>query len=749
PGLTTTPLATNTGHAKFDLTLELYEREHQLTGWFEYNTTLFTAAVIQRLEQHFQILLEAIVTTPEINLSSLPLLTPLERQHLKYNQWKPQVIFEPEAIEQSLAARFEQQVALYPQKIAVKTRNYEWDYLTLNAQANQVARHLVDLPKRSQQIALLFEHDAPMLVGLLAVLKAGLTYVPLTPDLPIQRLQHIIQDAQISTLVTAQSQWLLAQQLSQGQLPIITIDASLTASCDNLNLPIAADSLAYLLYTSGSTGQPKGVIQNQRNVLHFIRTYTNQLGISANDKLTLFSAYSFDAAVMDIFAALLNGATLYPIDLKKDNNPIAWIKQHAINIFHSTPTVYRHLMGLLTQEERLTAVRWLVLGGEAVYQTDFELYQRHFSEHCNLVNGLGPTESTVTLQYHLTQTTVNSHQAVAVGYPVAETEIVLLDEMGNNTEFCGEIGIKSNYLALGYWQRPELTQAAFIPLTANMRLYRSGDMGLMHADGSFEFIGRKDAQVKIRGIRIELEEIEITLNQHPSINNSVVTVWENNNDKRLIAYLILNPGYTQDLNELRLFLKQRLPEYMLPAHLLILESLPLTANGKVDKRALVLPKQLEQKVQESLVAPRDNFEQQLTQIWKKVLKVQSIGIHDNFFDLGGHSLLTVTLLNKIEHQFGQGIMPLIALFQSPTIAQQAKILKEKNYTTTWKALEIIQPQGNHSPLFFIGSTHYARALAIYIGLEQPIYGLNIFGLQSEQGHILKVESIAKQYIQEI
>ncbi len=735
--------------SQFDLTLYVQEKDQAIQLTFVYNVDLFDATTITRLIGHFQTLLENIVTDPDKRLSSLRLLT--ERHHLstRGNLVHPTIPFiEFEKREQSIPARFEEQVIKYSDQIAIKTMRYTWTYRDLNEKANQVAQAIL---KQEERVALLFEHDAPMLIGIMGVLKAGKTYVPLNPYSPRERLEYIVQDSQASAILTNDQNQSLAQALTSNTLRLINIDEiKLVASRDEIQPTLSADSIAYLLYTSGTSGKPKAVIQNHRNVLHFIRTYTNHLHITANDKLTLLSSYSFDAAIMDIFGALLNGATLYPVNLKEESlsHLSSWLIQQEVTLYHSTPTVYRHWLNTVT-EERFPKIRLVVLGGEPVYKDDVDKYKKHFSTNCIFINGLGPTESTVSLQYFINHQTEITHQAVPVGYPVAETEILLLNETGEETDIYGEIAIKSPYIALGYWQKPELTQTVFLTDGDNQRLYRTGDMGRLRADGSIEFVGRKDFQVKLRGFRIELREVEAVLSQHPAVQETVVMLREETaGEKRLVAYWVPNQVPVTDTIELRRFIQEKLPDYMIPSAFVKLEAMPL-ANGKIDRRALPAPEQTQDN-QESFVAPQDKLEQQLANLWEKVLHVHPIGRHDNFFERGGHSLLAVTLLAQIEKAFAQGLS-MMTIFQAPTIAQFADILRDQGYKATWRALQAIQPQGSRPPLFFIGSTDYAHAIAPSQGTEQPVYGLNLFGLQPADGTTpsLTVEWIARQYIQEI
>jgi acyl-coenzyme A synthetase/AMP-(fatty) acid ligase/acyl carrier protein len=410
-------------------------------------------------------------------------------------------------------------------------------------------------------------------------------------------------------------------------------------------------------------------------VLHHIRVYTNNLHICAADRLTLVSSYSFDAAVMDIFGALLNGATLYPINIKEERveDIVQWCREQALTIYHSTPTVYRYVVGALPAGTSFPALRLLVLGGEEVSRRDVELYHQHFAPSCLLVNGLGPTESTVTLQYFLDQHTALPRHTVPVGCPVEETEILLLDSTGAPTAVVGEIAICSPYVALGYWRQPEFTQSRFLPVAGqeHKRLYRTGDLGRFRLDGTLEFVGRTDHQVKIRGLRIELGEIETVLGHHPAVRDTVVLAREDAlGEKRLIAYVVPQPPGDLDLEQLRTFLVQRLPAYMLPTAFVTLDTLPHTPNGKLDRRALPAPPPHRPHDETALVAPRTPIEMALAQIWAELLGVERVGIDENFFALGGHSLLAIRVMARIRDAF-QIDLPLPAIFEAPTIAAMA------------------------------------------------------------------------------
>ena len=484
----------------FDLSVYVSEGD-DLNLKVLYNPNLFSEARMQMMFTHLRILLEGIVTAPDATISSYRL--PPARGRNLVQPTNPFSLFPVDAISQSIPTRFSAQVSTHAHKTAVKTKHYEWTYRQLNERANQIAQALLEQDSGAGRIALLFEHDAPMIAAMLGVLKAGKTYVPLDPFHPRERLLYILEDSQAQAIVTNNQNVAYARELIQETLWLINLDQVNVNLCREIKPAISPDTLAYILYTSGSTGQPKGVMQTHRNVLHFMRTYTNNLHISATDKLTLLSSYSVDGAIMNTFGALLNGATLYPFDLKQNTleELAACLIEEKITIYHSTPTVYRHLINTLSGDEQFPSLRLLVMGGEAVYKPDVESYKQHFSDECLFVNGLGPTESTVTLQYFINKQTELTGHAVPVGYPVDNTEILLLNEAGQESDIYGEIAVRSEHVALGYWRKEAQTAQTFLPTSeeSRKRIYRMGDLGRYLPDGSLEFVGRRDTQVKIRG----------------------------------------------------------------------------------------------------------------------------------------------------------------------------------------------------------------------------------------------------------
>jgi amino acid adenylation domain-containing protein len=609
--------------------------------------------------------------------------------------------FKKQDIHQSIAGYFEKLVRKYPQNTAVKTKNQELNYRQLNEESNQAARTILDLcGQNSGGAALLFEHDADMIVGIMSVLKAGMFYIPLDPTTPSERLIYILKDTGAKILLTNNKNIELARDLvtkTANHIKIInsnTIDPGI--SPQNPGLKIDPHNPAYILYTSGSTGRAKGVIQAHINVLHHSRVYTNNLHITASDRLTLLSSYVFDAAVMDIFGALLNGAALYPFSIMDEGNldgVFAWLKEEKLTIYHSVPTVYRYLMDILdtngkaesTAGETFPYLRFIVLGGESVYKKDLENYKKHFSRECLFINGLGPTESTVTLQYFIDKDMAVDSESVPVGFPVDETRVLLLTKNNREAQIYkpGEIVYKSKHLALGYANMPEKTAEVFVadPLTGTGRVFRTGDFGKRLEDGNIEFLGRRDFQVKIRGYRVELGEVESILDQVTGIKKSVVTCCQDNNGEYyLAAYYTCERQESVHQNDLHRISEQLLPHYMLPRVFLKLEEFLLTPGGKIDRKRLPPP-------DISLLAPADqntppqtDLQERIAEMWSQMLGIEksAISIDHDFFELGGNSLTLIKLLSKLYKEFDSK-MSITQLYRNPTIKEISKHLDATKY----------------------------------------------------------------------
>lgn len=597
----------------------------------------------------------------------------------------PFIKFKRSEVEQALPYRFEQQVREHCDRLAIMTQSQQLTYEELNRWANRVARTiLAQRGEGAEPIALLFEHGIPAIVALLGVLKAGKSYVPLDASYPLARITHILEDSQAGLLVTNDQNRAMASELIQDPISLLNIDdMDADLSTENLNLPISPDTLAYIFYTSGSTGQPKGVVQTHRNVMHQLMTYTNSLHISPDDRLTLLHSYGFSASRLDIFGALLNGAALFPFALAEEGLSLLapWLLEHEITLCHWIPTAFRRLVETLSAGEVFSRLRLMVLGSEPVLARDVALYKEHFPQSCLLVNRFGTTETGNACLYFIDKQTQVSGRVVPVGYPLEDTEVLLLDEDGNAVEdnHKGEIAIESRYLSPGYWRRPELNHTVFLPAPAagDARIYRTGDLGYLLPDGCLVHLGRRDTQVKIRGYRVEVEEIKGVLLEHVGVQEAAVVVQAAPpEDKRLVAYVVPAQASGLTPTALRDFLRSHLPTYMIPAAFVLLESLPLTPTGKVDRQALVPPDPSRPELTTPFASPRTPVEVTIAKLWAELLGLKQVGIHDDFLELGGHSLLAMQLIMRVLDMFHIEI-PLQTLLASPTVADMAVIITQR------------------------------------------------------------------------
>ena len=592
--------------------------------------------------------------------------------------------FGEEEIEQSIPLRFEQQVAKDPDRLAFKSRIAALTYGDLNRLANRIARAIVCQRGSGQEpVALLMGQGATLIGSVLGALKARKIYVPLDPFYPRARLSSMLKDSGVVLILADRESFDLARELADSTEGVVNVEEIQGVDDGNLGLEIAPEALSYILYTSGTTGEPKGIFQNHRNVLHKVMNYTNTSHLSVVDHLSLLVSFSFSAAVPNVFAALLNGAALFAFNLKEDGlaNLARWLAEEKITIYQSVTTVFRHFLETLSGAEKFPRLRLIDLFGEPVLPVDVEAYKKHFADGCLLRNRMASTELGDVCQYFISKETPIVGNIVPVGYPVKDKEVLLLDEAGREVGFngVGEIVVKSPYLALGYWGKPELTQTTFIPdpQGGDARIYRTGDLGYLLPDGCLVHMGRKDFQVKIRGHRIEPGEIEAALLGHRGIKEAVVVARESGRrGKSLAAYLVPKGQPAPSSRELRGWLQQKLPDYMIPSALVFLDALPLTPNGKVNLQALPAPR-VSREDDDPLLAPaRNPVEQELARIWSTLFEIGPIGIDDNFFDMGGDSLLAAQFLSRISSAFGVSVS-LRVFWAAPTVRALAEAVSQR------------------------------------------------------------------------
>ncbi len=694
-GLTATPLTTENDTAKFDLTLAMENTGSGLQGVWEYNTDLFDRSTIERLTGNFITLLEALVVNPQQPIFQLPLLTEVEAKEL-LKDWNATEKAYP--FHQCIHHLFEEQAARTPAAVAVVFEGQELTYQDLNIQANQLAHYLQSLGVNSEVlVGIYLERSLLVIVGLLAVLKAGGAYIPLDPDYPQQRLTYMAEDAQISLLLTQES---LLDSLPAEDVGVIVLDKlaeKLTVqSPENPLSEVVPENLLCLLYTSGSTGKPKGVMLTHAALVNHSWGISEVFGLTESDRVLQFASFGFDVAAEEIFPTWLKGGTvvLRPGQMFPTLTDFAdFIEQESLTVLNITPA-YWHEWALAVSQSLATvpsSLRVVAVGGDAVLPETVNIWRQMVGKRVECINVYGPTEASVTAIVHdLLDYQSEKINSVLIGRPIANTKAYILDQNLQPVPIGvkGELHLCGVRLARGYLNRPELTAEKFIdnPFAnaAFNRLYKTGDLARYLPDGNIECFGRIDNQVKIRGFRIELGEIEAVLNQNIDVQTSCVIIREDTpGDKYLVAYIVSHYERIPMISELRQFLSSKLPLYMVPQAFVFLESLPLTTNRKVDRRALPAPDKIGNR-RDQYVAPRNGIEEMLVQIWTEILKIEQVGIYDNFFEIGGHSLLATQLVSRIRSLF-KIELPLRSLFGAATVAELAHLigqLQQQNLTLT-------------------------------------------------------------------
>ena len=690
-GLTGTIEYRQNDSAKFDLNVVVIPRAEQLMSrasqgegaevamiW-EYDTALFDASTIARMAGHYHTLLESIVANPQQPISALPILAQPE-QHQLLVQWNDTRTHYPSDC--CIHQLFEAQVEQTPDNIALVFQDQQLTYRDLNRRANQLAHFLQEVGVAPEvPVGICSDRSLEMVIALLAILKAGGAYVPLDPSYPPQRLAFLIQDTRLPLLLTESH---LQHILPHSDARLLSLDADWAAVSqqrhDNPLTTTSPDNLAYVMYTSGSTGQPKGVTVTHRGVVRLVK-HTNYAQLTPDQVFLHFSPLSFDASTFEIWAPLLNGAQLviFPSSkpslhelgqvLLRDHITTLWL---TAGLFHQM--VDHHI-------DSLQSLQQLLAGGDVVSPTHVKHALQHLPR-CTLINGYGPTENTTFSCCHPMSHPSQVGNSTPIGRPIANTQALILDHHLNPVPIgvTGELYVGGDGLARGYLQRPDLTAQHFVPHpfsnTPGARLYRTGDLARYRPDGTIDFLGRIDNQVKIRGFRIELGEIEATLSQHPQVRKTVVLArGDLAGEKRLVAYVVTNQDAPPTISELQRFLRERMPDYMVPSAFVMLDQLPLTPIGKVDRRALPAPGRARPQLAEPPVPPRTPIEELLASIWREVLGLQQVGIHDDFFELGGHSLIATQVLSRVRSAIEVNL-PLRRLFQAPTIAQLARAIEE-------------------------------------------------------------------------
>jgi amino acid adenylation domain-containing protein len=721
-----------------------------------YDCGLFDRQTAERMMGHLRTLLAGMITHPDKPIAALPLLTDKEYEQL-LNWGSGHVTDYP--LDLCTHELFEALAQSQPEETAVVYGDIKLTYLELNQHANQLAHHLQKLAVGPEAlVGICVERSLEAIIGLLGVLKAGGAYLPLDPSYPPDRLAFMIADSQPRVLLTVshlQSAILETLPIVNRQTKIINLDTDwstiATESAENPSTTTTASNLAYVIYTSGSTGKPKGVLLQHRGLFNFVNALIYEYGAARRGSRVLqFAPFSFDASVAEIFIALLSGAALYlpaQATIQSPDDLHRYLQENEISLATMPPSMLK-----LLSSEDLPALGTVISAGEACTP---DIVDR-WAPGRQFFNGYGPTEVTVgPALYRAKPEMADTLTAVPIGRPIANTQMFLLDANQRSVPVGvpGEIHIGGLGLARGYLNRPSLTAEKFVPnrFQANRaaRLYKTGDLARYLPDGNMEFLGRIDHQVKVRGYRIELGEIEAALREHTGVETAILMVREDSpGDQRLVAYVVPVGEAMLETSALRRTLQEKLPAYMIPSAFVVMDSLPLTPNRKIDRKALPAPEGV-RATGTGFIAPRNPLEAQITQIWEDVLDVRPIGIQDNFFALGGHSLLAVRVMAQIQEKIASAAA-LVDLFQGPTIEHLAVTLQRYVQTEAPKPLVALQSQGEKRPLFFVhpsgGSIHWYVELARQMGTERPFYAFQAEGINGNGRLLTTIEEMAAQYI---
>lgn len=609
---------------------------------------------------------------------------PPEQQAIRDKCFHPSgrfVEFPIEDVETSIPARFEKIVSRYPDRLAVKDKNQSLTYDQLNRASNRVAHAILDkCGAKLNPVVVLTDHSIRAITSFLGVLKAGKIMVAVDPFFPIDRLKLMADDTKSEAIIAYGDHVQLASDLANQERRVIDIDALAShVSADNTGLKRSAADPAILRYTSGSTGKPKGVLTNHRKNLATYMPRINGSHICPEDRVIILRRLTFTAA--DTFSTLLTGAAAFPFDIKERGllDLGGFLRDEEITYLVATPSIFRCFAQELKEHEEFPDLRVVQMGGEPLFRADLEHYRKHFSPNCFLLNQFSSGEMGPVCHYWISKETEIDTPIVPAGFPVEGKKVFLFDDERKEVEDneIGEIAVASRYLSSGYWNDSELTSNRFFNSEANSdeRLYLSGDLGRMSPDGCLIYVGRKDDQVKIRGAKVEIREVEAILSEHPRIKGSaVVANARANGEKYLTAYVVPLNQPAPTVGDINDYLRKKLPDYMIPSTLTFLDSLPWI-NGKVDRKSLPKPDDKRPELSTSYALPSNEMEKSLVQIWEEVLNVRPIGIHDRFFDLGGHSLSATRVVSRVIQQFNLEIA-LQSLFQSPTISDMAAVITE-------------------------------------------------------------------------
>jgi amino acid adenylation domain-containing protein len=732
----------------FDLALALDSDADGASASMYFPANVFDPAAVARMLGHVEALLEAAKTQPSLPLRRLGLLTEGERRYL-LEDWNATPEHFPnrclhDLLADAAGSRWED--------VAVVAGDSRLTYGALETGSTRLARHLQRLGVNpGELVAICVDRSPAMLVGLLGILKAGAAYVPVDPTYPDERKAFMLEDAQVRVVVTEQA---LLNDLPATDARVVCLDRDRSSIDDESDTPLVLESdpeqLAYVIYTSGSTGKPKGVEIPHRALVNFLNTMADRPGLTSDETLLAVTTLSFDIAGLELYLPLLVGATVVLASHEEAGDPrrlMELLDRHAVTTMQATPTTWRMLIDAGWPGRRGLKV---LCGGEGLPAL---LAEELLERDVELWNMYGPTETTI---WSTTQRLMPG-EPLTIGRPIGNTTLYILDAELQPTPVGvpGELHIGGSGLARGYRGRPDLTAERFIahPFDAppGARIYKTGDLATYRADGTVEFLGRLDNQVKVRGFRIELGEIETALARHPAVRTAVVAVREDAPGQSELAAYVITDESAPSSTELRRFISNTLPDYMVPPTVTRLDEFPLTPNGKIDRKALPAPPRVREEAS-GFVAPRTELERRLVEIWERVLDVRPIGIKDDFFELGVSSIVAAQLFAKIEHELGHNL-PLGAVFQAPTVESLAALLEGPEGETRWTSLVPIQSQGTKPPIFCVhggaGTILHLQPLARRLGGDQPFYALQSRGLYGGAPPLKTVEEMSAHYLAEL
>jgi amino acid adenylation domain-containing protein len=734
----------------FELALSLTEEDGAETAVLLYETGLFTSQAAERMLGHLEVILEAGLARPRQPMWQLPLLTDSEHEQLLV-EWNATGASYPARRAEELVSA---QAAATPRKVAVRCGADELTYEALDTQANQLAHRLQRLGVAPDvPVGVCIDRSLEMIVALLAVWKAGGAYVPIDPAFPVDRQRFMFEDSELHVLLTQES---LLRDLPLPDDRVICLDRDRAdIAAESASLPThdgGPEDLAYIIYTSGSTGRPKGVQIPHRALVNFLTTMAARPGFEADDVLVAVTTLSFDIAGLELYLPLTRGGKVVLASRETASDPRALadlIEQSKATVVQATPTTWRMLVdagwpGRAGLKE--------LCGGEALPRA---LAEQLLERGVELWNMYGPTETTI---WSTVRAVTNVDEPLSIGRPIGNTTLYILDERLQPVPVgvAGELFIGGHGLARGYFKRPELTAERFLAhpfdSTPGARVYRTGDLARYLPDGNVEFLGRLDYQVKVRGFRIELGEIEYALARHPGVSAAVATTREDSpGDIRLVGYVVPTEGAVSG-TELRRWVAETLPSYMVPSQIVALEAFPTTPNGKIDRKGLPAPAGDREADLGGVVGPRNELEEKLVAIWEDVLGVHPIGVTDDFFELGTTSILAARVFARIEHELGAKL-PLAPIFQAPTIEQLVDLIEDGREGPRWTSLVPMQPHGSKPPIFCVhggaGTILHLQPLVRHLGQDQPFYGLQMRGLNGHVGPHLLIEQMSVHYLSEL